>query len=381
MRLTRQEFVVLHQALMDAFLDYDDLNDVLRMAGYRLADISERRRKPAVVTRIIEHAESRDWVDELVAAARAANAENRALVEMAAAIGLEPAGVRITEGAKDKALPAVTRSLERLVDASRGIADLGSYAVKIQELLRRVCAIEVGDSTGTGFLIGPETVLTNHHVVQDVIAGHFNPVNVVLRFDYQRLRDGKTTNAGVEVGLARDGGWLVDAEPHSHVDTLPYDEDRLPAEHELDYAVLRTGDKVGLLPPSGPLEVERGWIEPLAYDYDFPAESFLMIVQHPCNDPISYDAPADAVMRVNPNSTRVHYRTNTLAGSSGSPVLNPDLELVAIHHAGEPGSPDAWKPCRERITPAAYNEGIPISSIQRRVASKELSWVFGSEAP
>lgn len=381
MKLTGSEFTVLHQALDDAFVTNDDLDLTLGMTGRSLADISAPGPKRIVVMKVIQYAAAGDWVDQLIAAARAANAGNRKLAEVAAAIGLEPAGVPVTEGAREQALPAVKQNLERLVAASRGIADFGSYAVKIQELLRCVCAVEVGGEAGTGFLIGPETVLTNHHVVRKVIDGHFNPANVVLRFDYRRLRDGKTVDTGVEIRLADEARWLIDAEPHSRADTVAYDEANPPAEHELDYAVLRTADKVGLQEPSGPAQVERGWIGPLPHEYDFPVDSLLMIVQHPCNDPIAFDAPADAVMRVNPNATRVHYRTNTMPGSSGGPVLNPDLELVALHHAGEPGSPDHWKPCHEQTTRAGYNEGIPIAAIQRRLAHKDLSWVFGSEAP
>lgn len=35
------------------------------------------------------------------------------------------------------------------------------------------------------------------------------------------------------------------------------------------------------------------------------------------------------------NATKVHYRTPTLEGSSGSPVFNAAWELIAVHHAGD----------------------------------------------
>jgi V8-like Glu-specific endopeptidase len=108
--------------------------------------------------------------------------------------------------------------------------------------------------------------------------------------------------------------------------------------------------------------------------------SFLMVVQHPCGDPIAFDWADDAIERVNSNNTRVHYKINTMPGSSGSPVLDRNLELVALHHAGEPGSPDVWLPCRMQTTQANYNEGIPIASIQDHLAQQH-AWVFGSEEP
>ena len=72
----------------------------------------------------------------------------------------------------------------------------------------------------------------------------------------------------------------------------------------------------------------------------------------------------------------MHYTPNTMPGSSGSPVLDRKLELVALHHGGEPGEPDVWLPCNKQTTPASYNEGVPIARIQAHLAYQGLSWVF-----
>ncbi|MGH3132429.1 MAG: trypsin-like peptidase domain-containing protein [Gaiellaceae bacterium] len=379
MRLTPEEYTALEDALNDAFVSYDDLALVARRAGWQIQRVTEPKALPQVVLAVIEYAEARDAVDDLIAAARASNTGNEKLLKVAAAIGLEPGGVPPSQLTPDTALSKVVDHFERMVDPNRGIADLGSFAARLQELLAQVCAVELGDESGTGFLIGPETILTNYHVVEKAITQAFDPANVRVRFDYRRLRDGKTTNAGAEYSLA--DGWLVHAEPYSAVDKKPYDEASLPAENELDFAVLRTREKIGLQAPSGPAETPRGWVAPRVAPYDFPIDTFLMVVQHPCHDPISFDDVDNAVYRVNPNRTRVHYRTNTMPGSSGSPVLSRTLELVALHHAGEPGSPDFGLPCHKRVTQASYNEGIPIAKIQAQLASNNLSWVFGSEAP
>lgn len=379
MRLTGPEFTTLEEALRESHVDYDDLGLTLRRSGYRIQDITGPGPMPNVVTSVITYAETRDWVQDLVAAARASNPSNEKLLMVSAAIGLEPGGTQVEGLPEEQALAQVSVSLERIVDSDRGIADLGSFAAKLLELMRQVCAVELDDTKGTGFLIGPGTVLTNYHVVEKAIKGEVDPRTVRLRFDYRRLRDGLTTIAGVTYELADD--WLVDAKAYSPADLIPYDEASLPADDQLDYAVLRTREKVGLAAPSGPVDDQRGWVVPRTSAYAFPVDSFLMIVQHPCHDPISFDSADDAVLRVNPNGTRVHYRTNTMPGSSGSPVLSRELELVGLHHTGEPGGPDSLLPCHKQVTPATYNEGIPIAKIQAQLAAKGLSWVFGSEAP
>jgi V8-like Glu-specific endopeptidase len=51
---------------------------------------------------------------------------------------------------------------------------------------------------------------------------------------------------------------------------------------------------------------------------------------------------------------RLHYRTPTLGGSSGSPVFNKQWELIAVHHAGDERMPHLNG--KEGTYPA--NEGI-----------------------
>jgi uncharacterized protein YjbI with pentapeptide repeats/V8-like Glu-specific endopeptidase len=318
-RLTGAEFSELETALRNAYPDYDDLALTLRRVGRRIQDITPPAPMPRVVLAVIEYAETRDWVHELIAAARASNPTNVGLLKVSAAIGLEPGAPVAVAPVPEEALARVNENLERMVDPQRGIADLGSFAAKIQELLHRVCAVELGDEWGTGFLIGPETVLTNHHVVAKAIKGSFDPSSIRVRFDYQRLRDGLTTSGGVVHELGDD--WLVHATPHSAVDLQAYDKAKLPSGGELDYAVLRTREKVGLESPSGPIQAPRGWVVPRTQAYDFPLGTFLMVIQHPCHAPISYDSADDAVVRVNPNATRVHYRINTWAGHRGRPCL------------------------------------------------------------
>ena len=52
----------------------------------------------------------------------------------------------------------------------------------------------------------------------------------------------------------------------------------------------------------------------------------------------------------------MHYDANTLPGSSGSPIFNADLQLIGLHHRGDPAA-------HALAADAPANQGIPISRI------------------
>lgn len=62
----------------------------------------------------------------------------------------------------------------------------------------------------------------------------------------------------------------------------------------------------------------------------------------------------------------LRYRNHTRPGSSGSPVLNLQWQLVALHHAGQP--------IQEPVT---YNQGIPMARIVKYVKDQGLKDLFG----
>ncbi len=93
----------------------------------------------------------------------------------------------------------------------------------------------------------------------------------------------------------------------------------------------------------------------------------LIIVQHPDGDAIRFAIDTEAVIGLVNQGRRLRYTTNTEPGSSGSPCLSMDLDLVALHHLGDP-----------RQGGARYNQGIPIALVRQSIADSGHAALLGS---
>jgi endonuclease G, mitochondrial len=81
----------------------------------------------------------------------------------------------------------------------------------------------------------------------------------------------------------------------------------------------------------------------------------VVIIQHANGGPKQIALSANAVLQVKP--PWLHYSTDTLPGSSGSPVFNDLWQVIAVHHAEGP----------ELKRPDGYcysNEGVLASAIK-----------------
>lgn len=343
-RLTGQQYQQFSQALLDAYT-HQRLTEMIQFRlDKNLAALAMGDDLQEIVFKLIRTAEAQGWTDRLLLAARESNPGNPQLLAFAQQFGLAPA------------IPA-RPELERLIQTTNSFLDVARWRQRLGEIEAQVCRVEAAGSYGTGFLLGPDIVMTNYHVVQRIIEQHgVGAEAVVLRFDYKRLEDGTTLNPGKEYHLAAE--WLIDQSPMSAVDLQPEPKICAPQPDELDYALLRVEgspglDKIGDSPDPG--AQSRKWIEVPAEPYDFLPDTPLFIVQHPQGDPLKLALDDDAVIGLNANATRVKYKTNTEAGSSGSPCFNANWDLVALHHSGDPNFDPAHKP--------TYNEGIPFGAI------------------
>jgi hypothetical protein len=155
---------------------------------------------------------------------------------------------------------------------------------------------------GTGFLIAPDLLMTNHHVLQTVEVAQKSTYTMYYELD---LDD--TVKATVAIAALKDGLFYTNP--------------------KLDYTVIQLERAVVNAQPLRlqPQQVQR--------------DARVTIIQHPGGHFKKISMQNNFVVYA--DSEVVQYTTSTLPGSSGAPVFNDDFQVVAIHRAGgmlaEPG--------------------------------------------
>jgi V8-like Glu-specific endopeptidase len=255
---------------------------------------------------------------------------------------------------------AVVPGLQRNVRPYLAKLDVRVWQNRLLKIERQVCRVELeGQALGTGFLVGPDTVLTNWHVFE--IAKNAGKLDKIgCRFDYVRLPNGDTDPGQL---ITITGADAIDGSPYSAAEITTKPDDPPPTKDQLDYALLRLASRAGEQQIEG---APRGWIKLPAATLPLAADSPILIVQHPEGSPMKLALDTQAVIGLNGNGTRIRYRTNTEPGSSGSPVFTMDWDIVALHHSGDP----KW-------ANPAFNQGVPIELIQQRLSAKGLGNALG----
>ena len=196
-----------------------------------------------------------------------------------------------------------------------------SWAVRLREVARAVCKIETGHSAGTGFLVGPDLLLTNRHVVGED-GGDPAQRSAMLaaarfRFDYQDGFGAAAVRQGTVYKLA--GEPVVDE------------------DETLDFVLLRLDGTPGadLVPGE---DVRRGWLAPDTA-HDFQADEPLFTLGHFEGGPLRMDAAYLAAVP-EPGDERlatVSWSGLRGPGAGGGPCLTAALGVVGIRWASRPG--------------------------------------------
>jgi hypothetical protein len=292
-------------------------------------------------------AENEGWTSNLLQAARTALPYSPELQTAADQLGLAPRMTVAIRPNPPRQRRINTPTLQKIIRGANSLLDLPAWREKLGEIEYQVCRIDMhGKAAGTGFLVGPNLVMTCYHVVETLLNGAEKPSALQARFDYKITKDQHVVNPGRVFTLAED--WLLDSSPYNPQEALGQ-EDALIQPDQMDYAILRLSESPGSQPVSGQAvdEHPRGWIVLPDRAIEFVEDDPLFIVQHPSGGPLKLALDTQAVLGTNANQTRLRYRTNTESGASGSPCFNSDWELVALHHSGI----------------VKFNEGIPINCI------------------
>ncbi len=271
-------------------------------------------------------------------------------------------------------LPAATtpgEGFERTIKRYLPMLDVATWRMQLFRMERCVCRIEVATGEmGTGFLVGPDAVLTNYHVLRSVIEKESPANEVRFRFDYYVQPNG-VESPGLLAEL-HPSEWQIDFSRYTAGEKKGLPEESLPTLDELDYALVKVARPLGIEPLGDGTEgtAPRGWIPIPTVAPAITPHMPIFILEHPNSGPLKLAMDTEGVLNVNANATRVRYSTNTERGSSGSPCFDIKWNLVALHHYGDPA-----------FSHPEYNQGIPIDAIRKRLQSQGKSAALGGTSP
>lgn len=342
----RQE---LETALLGAY-DYNDMRRMMTLwLGLRMEDeVNVQQGFKYIVTDLVSVALQGGWLFDLVLSARRYRDGNWMLERVANNLNVtEPPPPPVA------GLPRET-SLEKIVNERSPFQNYAEFLDRFQRLGARICRIEIpeGVAAGTGWLVGPDLLMTAYHVIESVEKNHIPAAEVGCRFDYVAEPLPGTALAGTLHRFATD--WLIDHTRYSQADLVAQGGE--PGPDELDYALLRLADAVGeeALPAGG----TRDWFEVSENPPVVRTDDIMLVVQHPQGRTL--ELGFGQVIAYNDTGNRLRYDVNTERGSSGSPCFSLALEPFGIHHAAGP------------TNALTYNQCVPLRPVLRRMREQNI---------
>lgn len=232
-----------------------------------------------------------------------------------------------------------------------------------------VARIRVRDSSsgreyfGTGFLIAPGLLMTNHHVLPSSSVAEM----AIVEFNYEHDIHGVECQKfifNLAPGVVFVNNAALDV---AFVEVVPRSFEGKPLTQFGFLPLLKSSGKA----------LDGEWVS---------------IIQHPDGLPKQIAVRDSQIVTLSNQQTGgldpeivIHYTTDTQPGSSGSPVLNDQWQVVALHHRGVPlfdsngkylcrDGKTVWKESMgtEELGWAA-NEGIRISAICRWLQEQRLT--------
>lgn len=321
----------LNDALGDLVPHQEGIIKFVKAAGIKLQMINTNGNALDIWSSVLDEAEKTNKVDALVISVLEKYPNNpylkTAITKAEVNYSLSPDIDKISNWnpVEDDTLEVLTMEVSSLLPINfleRGLAASRSVA-KVE--IKNGSMLDVG----TGFLFKIQGgndlfFMTNHHVINDKA----NIEHTRIIFNYEEDINGES-KASKSFKIDADGPWC----------TSPL--------KELDTTIFK-------LIPIGETLNEFGFLT--LKKIDIKKNDFVNIIQHPAGQMKQISLYHNIVTSA--DEREVQYLTDTLKGSSGSPVFNSNWDIVALHHSG------GNKKIEEDITISKYrNIGININRI------------------
>ncbi|WP_152054330.1 trypsin-like peptidase domain-containing protein [Tautonia marina] len=312
MRLDPDHFKALHDAVVDAFSP-DELEQFLRREmGDDLDRISSKLKAHGAVSfDVIRYYENRDRVTEFISKAGIQRSDNAAIRKAVAPIPMP-----------DQA----TATREKLVQAHLTFQHFGPWLSSLSSMARAVGRLEVANASdaATGLLVGSDLLLTNFHVIEDLMQGDDRPGpsdSARDRFildDFLSPDDGLPFQTQRIVSLAANDTWHVRSSP----------------PEKLDFALVRLAERVGdELIQQGSRQIKRDPLKPAGPSRPPVNGEPILVLQYPRGERLKI--ALGSITNIDATRGLIEHSANTEPGSSGAPILTSDLKLLGLHWGHE----------------------------------------------
>lgn len=320
----------LRGVLADNYFRVAEVVDLVRQAGGSPALINWEQPATLVWTDVLDkmqkQAKLHALLDIVVAgpdsavASRVGELTGARPVTAAPALGASPEWKEPTPGGYEKIIAGESTLLD-IAFLQRG--------VELSAAVARLLVMLDGDPYfGTGFLIAPDLLLTNHHVL---FGASGRPATAVdMWFGYERAFGGHTKAHYSVAGRL----------------------DSIDGDQMHDWAVVRLAGS----PPEGAPTIN------LTDGGSVAIDDRVYVIQHPLGQVKKIGMIHNVVRYVNDDV--IQYWTDTESGSSGSPVFNERWQLVALHHY--------YVVHRGGLTAEVRNQGRRIERVLAGLTTHEL---------
>lgn len=235
-----------------------------------------------------------------------------------------------------------TLALERVIGRSDLVA-INYFELGLQAA-RAVCRIQVRDKLGygkgfgSGFLVAPNLLLTNNHVLN-------TPEMAVKSFAEFNFEDDINFNPKPTKLFTLSPDELFYSDPHLDFTLVAVSPTATDGTALINFGALKLIDEVGKALPN----------------------EYLSIIQHPEGNSKQVAIRENKMLWF--DDDWVHYTTDTQPGSSGSPVFNDQWFVVALHHAGVPKKDSKGRNIKQNGDMVwVANEGVRINRIYKALS-------------